>query len=167
MEMQEIASKMSTLLEMNQDAITLYDTAIKKIEDDTIKNQLLRFRSDHQHHIQEIQQWFQTSGQQPKQPPEEFKNFMQVHLTDASQARGQDELMKVMHMGEAADNAEYAEAAEAIVPHDVKQMLQSHLEMEHRHLNAVAQLSPLVRGVSMAGSTAMGSAGGGYRSSGY
>ena len=169
MEMQEIATKMSTLLAMNQDTVQLYDTAINKVQDDNVKNQLQRFRSDHQHHAQEIQQWFQSSGQQQSRPPQEFQNFMQVHLADAQMARGQDEVMKVMHMGEAADNSEYAEATQAMVPQEVKQILQNHLQMEHRHLQAVEQWSPLMSGSGMRtqAGTGMGMGGGYGGGSGY
>lgn len=149
MEMQEITAKMSAFHAMNQGATKAYDEAINKTQDQQIKNQLQQFRSDHQHHVQEIQQWFQQNGQQPTQPSKEFANFDQVLLQAVKTSQSQDQIMQCMHIAEAFVNGEYGEALQAQAPQEVKQVLQKHLQVEHAHLQAVEKWSPLMAKMGM------------------
>lgn len=151
MEMQEITAKMSSFLALNQGAVKLYDEAISKVQDQTLKTQLQQFKNDHQHHVQELQGWFQQSGQQQMQPSQEFKNLDQVLLQSAKMAQGQDQVMQCMHLGEALVNAEYGEALKMQAPQEIKQVLQSQLQVEHAHLQAVEKFSPIMQGMTSGG----------------
>lgn len=156
MEMQEIAQKLSSFHAMNQGAVKAYEEAESKIQDQNIKAQLDRFKRDHEHHVQEIAQWFQTSGQQQMQPSAEFKNFDQVVLQTFKAAQSQEQIMQCMHVAEAFVNAEYGECLQTILPQEVKQMLQQQLQIEHRHLQAVEEYSPLMTTMGTGTSTGPG-----------
>lgn len=145
MEKQELTEKMSSLLVMNELTIQIYDTAMSKVQDGEMQLQLEKFRSEHEHHVQQIKDWFQESGEKPVKPSKEFQNFMRVHLASITAAQGEAEALKAMHLSEAADNAEYGEAAKMKAPEQVTKMLKSHLRMEHKHLQAVEQKSPLMQ----------------------
>jgi rubrerythrin len=171
MAMMEDAATMSGLLRMNEDSVKLYDEAIQKVTDQQdIRNPLQQFRGDHQQHVQDIQNWFRQTGQRQMQPSEEAQNLAQTILEDARMARGRDEVLKAMTVGEAVDNAEYGEALQVTQDQQVKQILQDHLETEHKHWQFVEQYSPLkvmassgmMSGQSMGGqSMGRGSMGGG------
>lgn len=152
MDAAEITAKMSGLLKMNQGSVQVYDEAIGKIQDQQVKTQLQHFRDEHQHHVQEIQSWFTQSGQQQGMVSKEFQQLLQVTLAATRQAQSHDQVMQCMHIAEAFDNAEYGEAMLVRqAPQEFKQLVQSHLQMEHQHLHFVEQYSPLMQAVGTTG----------------
>ncbi|MBE0477064.1 MAG: ferritin-like domain-containing protein [Coriobacteriia bacterium] len=135
----EIVKRLSTLLQMDRDAVKLYTEAGLAMGHADLGIGAERFGEHHARHAEEIERAIRERHQQPKRPTREFESIMRLHMDSISRSRDADETMITMRMAERIMNLEYAEALEMEMPEELRRMLERNLTDEQEHLGAIEQ----------------------------
>ena len=133
----ELTTRLSTLLEMDRDAVKLYDEAARVMGTPDLGIDATRTRNQHEAHAMRIEKTIRDRGQQPRNATAQFVSIMELHLSSISRARDADETMITLRMAERIMNLEYAELLQMEMPEDLRSMLTENLADEQRHLEAV------------------------------
>lgn len=133
----ELTTRLSTLLEMDRDAVKLYDEGARVMGTPDLSIGASKAREQHATHAMRVEQAIRDRGQQPRHATPEFESIMQLHLSSISNARDADEIMITLRMAERIMNLEYAELLQMEMPEDLRSMLDQNLADERQHLRAV------------------------------
>lgn len=110
MEKQEEAKKLSSLAQLDIDAIHAYDQAIKKIEVPEVQHQLTQFRQDHENHYKELSAIIRELGESPPEYSPDFKGYIIKGFTSLQSASGTEGALKAMQGNEKLTNKQYKDA---------------------------------------------------------
>ncbi len=128
----EIVSELNDLIELDYDAIAAYKSAIKKLEEQGLKNKLSEFLKDHQNHIANLSQHVREAGGEPADGPDMMK-ILTTGKVAIAELGGDDAILKAMRINEEVTNKKYEHEAAKNYPPDIKSTLDTNLADERRH----------------------------------
>lgn len=135
----DIAQELIDLAQLDIDAVHAYDQAIGQVDIPTIRDQLHRFKADHERHVRELSTVIvRQGGTAPRFSPD-FKGFILQGFTALRSATGTEGALKAMKGNEELTTRTYAKAMSKDFPPDVKALVQQNYGDEQRHLAAIEQ----------------------------
>lgn len=137
MDDKEIAKKLSSLVQLDIDAVYAYKEAIEKIDEPQVREHLTMYRQDHERHISELSVEIRRFGETPPEFSLDFKGYLIKGFTSLRSATGTKGALKAMHTNEKLTNKEYEAAKYWDLPPDLKQMIALAREDERRHLEYI------------------------------
>lgn len=148
------------LVQLDIDAILAYNQAIDSVEEDDIRQNLASFRADHDRHVSDLSAAITQLGGTPPSMERDFKGFFIEGMTAIAGKIGTRSTLMAMAGNEALTNARYQAAQSYEAPDGVRQILQSNLADEQRHIRYIRQTLAEKFGVADTGdATKTGAAG--------
>lgn len=135
----EAAKKLNTLVQLDIDATFAYTQAIDEIDVPAIRDQLLKFREDHNRHIQELSGAVREMGQKPPEYSRDFKGFLIEGMTRLQSAMGTNAALKAMETNEKLTNRRYHDAISWDLPAAAMAIIQQNYRDEQRHLQYIQE----------------------------
>jgi rubrerythrin len=135
----EMADKLSSLAQLDIDAVHAYDQAIDQIEHTGIRQQISQFREDHNHHVQNLSKLITELGETPPEFSRDFKGFFIEGFTALRSATGTEGALKAMQTNENMTNKKYDEARSLPFRQDIKAVVEQNYNDEARHLRYIEQ----------------------------
>ncbi|HBG20421.1 MAG TPA: ferritin [Desulfobulbaceae bacterium] len=137
MDNKEIAKKLSSLVQLDIDAVHAYKEAIEKIDDLQVREHLTQYRQDHERHISDLSAEIRRLGGTPPEFSLDFKGYLIKGFTSLRSTTGTKGALNAMHTNEKLTNKEYEAAKYWDFPPDLKQMIALAREDERRHLEYI------------------------------
>ena len=134
----EIIEECNDLIRFDHDAIGAYDEAIDHIDEMTIKDQLLRFRGDHERHVLDLSAVVRRLGGDPPERPG-FRGIVRKTMTKVAGLGGTEMILKAMRSNEEVLNKQYGERMKKEFPNDILEIIRRNFGDEQRHLAWVEQ----------------------------
>lgn len=131
---QEIAEELSSLVQLDLDAVLAYDRAIEAIGDGWIMNELARFKLDHQRHILELSKVLLDMKVKPPASRADVKGAILGGVTGVRARLGTEQALKAMVPNEELTTSTYARAMAKPFPDDVLELVRKNYGDEQRHL---------------------------------
>ncbi|HEY2747617.1 MAG TPA: DUF2383 domain-containing protein [Polyangia bacterium] len=130
--------ELNELIRFDFDAIGAYDSAINDIKEIPVRDPLIRFRGDHERHVQNLSQLVIRLGGKPAAGPD-VKGFVRKTMTKVAGLGGTELTLKAMKSNEEVLNKTYAHHLSLDFPDDIKQVIRGNYADEQRHLAWVEQ----------------------------
>lgn len=141
MESKDAIDKISDLMRLDVDAVRAYNDAIEKIEVAEIRDQLGKYRDDHQRHVSELTQVLQNMGAEIPEHKPDFKGLLLEGMTRLRSAMGTEQALKAMRQNEQITNTAYENAMEwsGDISPTVHDVVRRGFDDERRHLAYIEQ----------------------------
>lgn len=137
MDNKEIAKKLGSLAQLDIDAVHAYKEAIEKVEDPQVRENLVRYREDHERHISELSAEISRLGETPPDFSPDFKGFLIQGFTSLRSMTGTEGALNAMHTNEKLTNKNYSEASSWNLPTNIQTIINQAYEDERRHLEYI------------------------------
>ncbi len=137
MDTNESISKLSSLVQLDIDAVHAYSQAIDSIDVPEVKSRLSDFRSDHERHIENLSQAIRQLGGEPPEFKRDFKGFLIEGMTSLRSVTGTEGALKAMRTNEGLTNSTYEKALEWDLSQDVRDIISKNREEERRHIQYI------------------------------
>lgn len=138
MDRQEMLRILRDLAQIDVDCSLAYGQALDRLEP-PLRDQLTRFRQDHEHHLAAIST---ALRQAEEDPPERARHLRGVLLETFATLRGltgAQGALEAMRACERLSRREYEEACGHELPAEVRDLLENHRADETMHLNWTEQ----------------------------
>lgn len=135
----ELCKHLISLAQLDIDAIHAYSHAIERINIESVKENLTRFREDHERHVQLLSPVISELGGTPPEFKPDFKGFVIQGMTALRSVTGNEGALKAMRTNEELTNRTYEKALGWEMPADVRAIIEKNREDERRHLDYVNQ----------------------------
>ncbi|HEY3449419.1 MAG TPA: DUF2383 domain-containing protein [Myxococcales bacterium] len=139
MDPKDLNKELSSLAQLDIDAIHAYDQAIHNIDVTSVREQLTQFKADHERHVRDLSVIIQRFGGQAPSFSPDFKGYVLQGFTALRSAMGTEGALKAMKGNEELTNRTYSNALGKGFPVDVLAVLQKNYADEQRHLAAINQ----------------------------
>jgi len=133
----DLIKAMSNLVQLDIDAVTAYDQAIKEIDDPIIRERLLNFQDDHRKHISGLSEEIRKLGKQPPEGSMDFKGYVIEAFAAIRSFTGLKGALKSMKTTEEITNRYYSEVVSWEAPDAIKERLRSYFSEEKIHLDYI------------------------------
>jgi uncharacterized protein (TIGR02284 family) len=130
----DLIDRLSSLMQLDIDAVHAYGQAIDSIKDPAIKNELIMFRDDHERHIGDLSLAISNLGGQPPERSRDFKGFLIEGFTALRSVTGTEGALKAMKGNEELTNKTYRDALDLQLPPDIRDIVERNYRDEQRHL---------------------------------
>ena len=136
----EMVDNINSLIQLDIDAVSAYEEALKKIEHPRINDRISEFKADHEHHIERLSDALRAAGEIPVERSVDFKGFFIGGFTSLRSLTGDEGALKAMRSNEQLTNKKYKEASEEwILEPSVAGIVANNYEDEKRHLSYIQQ----------------------------
>lgn len=140
----ELLATLNDLLELDHDAVNAYAIAIESLDRPGWRQDLTRFRGDHERHIQELTTLIRTHGGEPADHSHMPTGAFKAAVQTAGAAGGDREVLLAFKSNEGQVRDKYRRQAEGDYPEDVEVVLRRNARDEERHyawvLSALEQI---------------------------
>lgn len=136
MENHEIVNLLCKLAQLDIDAVSAYDQALKHIDNPKIFADVDKFRNDHVRHIDILEPLIQFYGGTPPERTKDFKGYLIEGFTSLRSITGLQGALKAMDTNEMLTNKIYRDAIDdnPTLPADVLLVIQANYMDERAHL---------------------------------
>jgi uncharacterized protein (TIGR02284 family) len=134
----DIIEECNDLIRFDHDAIGAYNEAIDSINELPIKDQLIRFRGDHERHVLDLSAVVRRLGGDPPEKPG-LRGVIRKTMTKAAGLGGTELTLKAMRSNEEVLNKQYRERLQKAFPSDILELIRQNFNDEQRHLAWVEQ----------------------------
>ena len=134
---EDIVNKLNSLAKLDYDALESYNEAIKKIDQSEIREQLSKFRDDHDRHFQVLSDLIIKYGGIPTSRSRDIRGVFLGTATTLQSMAGTEGTLKAVQTGEKITNDSYRDAISQDYPQDVKRVLEKNYDDEQNHLSYV------------------------------
>ena len=134
---EEMIDGLNSLIQLDIDAVSAYEQAIKNIDDPIFKARFVDFRGDHQNHIRELSSMVQKMGGTPPDPSPDFKGFLIQGFTAIRSATGTEGALRAMELNEKLTNRNYSEAVGWALTPEAKTLVEKNFSDEKVHLEYI------------------------------
>lgn len=129
------------LIQLDGDAIQLYDQALEHVDDPDVRVDLESFRADHERHVGDLTKIvFDLGGDVPPANLDLKGEILRV-LTEMRSASGTKGALKAMRMNERLTNRAYEKVYAKVVDHQLPEaavyVITRNLADERRHLDTI------------------------------
>lgn len=128
-----------SLAQLDIDAVHAYSQAIDRIDVQDIKDQLSRFRQDHERHVRDLSPVINRLGGMAPEFKPDFKGFLIQGMTTLRSVTGTEGALKAMKMNEQLTNKTYDTALGWELPADVRSIVEKNRDDERRHLAYITE----------------------------
>ncbi len=135
----ELIDKLKSLFHLDVDAVHSYNQAIKNMDESDYRQQLSRFRDDHERHVRDISERIRALGDTPPDYSRDFKGFFLEGFAAIRSSTGTEGALNAIRSSEQITNHTYGDAVNWDVDSDTKSLIQKNFEDERRHLQWVEQ----------------------------
>jgi uncharacterized protein (TIGR02284 family) len=131
----DLMKKLTSLAQLDRDATSVYDEALKHVTDEDVRTTFTDFRDEHEHHVTEISAAVERMGGQPLDLKVDAMGHMADWFAAFRSMGGQTGALKAMHTAEKYHNSRYAETLTwSIGDKDLADTLARFYAEEQRHL---------------------------------
>lgn len=134
----KITEELSDLIRFDYDAIGAYDEAIAGINEPTIRDQITRFRGDHERHVTDLSAVVRRLGGTPPDRPG-ARGILRKTLTKVAGLVGTEAVLRAMRSNEEVLNKQYGGRVTMDFPKDITDLVRRNLSDEQRHLSWIEQ----------------------------
>lgn len=129
---ERVCDLLNDLIKLDYDAIEAYEAAVKRTDDQTIRNRLMEFLQDHQRHTQNLGEEVRRLGGTPADGAGMMRMLTEgsVLLGAFMEDRG---VLKAMSKNEAVTNRAYESALGKLGNHPAGAVVQQNRDDERRH----------------------------------
>lgn len=106
----DILKKLTSLAQLDRDATSVYEEALKHVTDEDVRTTLTDFRDEHDHHVTTISTAIARLGGPELHPSVDTMGHLADWVTAFRSMGGQHGALKAMHTAEKYHNRRYAEA---------------------------------------------------------
>jgi uncharacterized protein (TIGR02284 family) len=142
---EDLIDKLEKLIHLDIDATHAYDQAIKNVREQSIKDKLILFKSDHNRHITQLTSKMLELGGVPPELTADFKGYFITGFTALRSLTGTKGALGAMETNERLTTSKYEEAQKWDCPADIAAIIQMNLADEQRHLEFVREKLKLFR----------------------
>jgi uncharacterized protein (TIGR02284 family) len=121
------------LIRFDHDAIGAYDEAIDSIDEPIMKEQLLRFRGDHERHVLDLSAVVRRLGGDPPERPG-FRGILRKTMTKVAGIVGTEMVLRAMRSNEEVLNKQYHERLQKAFPAEILDLIRRNYGDELKHL---------------------------------
>lgn len=140
---EDLTKKLRSLAQLDRDAMSVYDDALKHVQSDTVRTQFTEFHDEHEHHLQVLSEKVTSMGGSDHEIGVDMMGRFADWATHFRSLGGEQDALRAMHTAEKYHNSRYSEAVGWDVSDpDLKATLQRFYDEEKRHLEFIeSQLS--------------------------
>jgi Domain of unknown function (DUF2383) len=131
---QEIAAELTSLAQLDVDAVLAYDRAISTIREGQVARELSRFKVDHERHILDISEALLAMGRNAPQLRPDLKGSILGSVTGIWSRLGTERALQAMRTNEQLTTSTYARALAKPFPEHVLAIIRRGDADERRHL---------------------------------
>jgi rubrerythrin len=140
--------RLGLLNHMEHETVRLYDAALSKVSDGSVRTDLQAFRDDHDRHAKELDDITERQGVRHWGPSGQFSACMKEHLQVIQRARSQDEALEGLLLVEEANLGEVRRGTHEGAPMGADDLLRRMLAAEERDVTAIASAMRQQVGIS-------------------
>lgn len=129
----ELVALLNDLLQLDHDAVGAYTLAMEQIEREDYRQDLIRFRGDHQRHIADLTRLVRAHGGTPLEMPHMPSGAFKLAVQAAGSVGGDRALLLAFKSNEGQVRDKYLRAAEGSHPTDVAEVLNRGAADEEKH----------------------------------
>lgn len=133
----ELTEKLSSLVQLDIDAVNAYEQAINNIDHTMIRTSLLQFQEDHKRHIVDLSHAIRELGGYPPERTLDIKGFFIKGFTAIRSLTGTEGALKAMMSNEKLTTSTYENALTIQAPAAIKEIIQRNYADEQRHLEYI------------------------------
>jgi uncharacterized protein (TIGR02284 family) len=130
---EDIIEECNDLIRFDHDAIGAYDEAIDSVDEPMIKEQLLRFRGDHERHVLDLSAVVRRLGGDPPERPG-FRGILRKTMTKVAGLAGTEMTLRAMRSNEEVLNKQYNERLQKAFPAEILDIIRRNYIDEQKHL---------------------------------
>lgn len=134
----DLTKRLANLAQLDIDAYHAYSQAIERIEEPTVRENMVRFRDDHREHYLELAREIRGMGGTPPDITADFKGHLIEGFTAITSITGTKGAMRAMQGNEKLTNRRYAEATEWMdASNEIRNIVKRNYQDEQRHLRYI------------------------------
>jgi uncharacterized protein (TIGR02284 family) len=133
MDKSRMIEKLNDLLQLDHDAVGAYESAIDRIDVESVRAQLREFQADHKRHIVDLSALVTRLGGKPKDKPD-MKGAILKGFTAMTSMMGNEAALRAMQGNEKLTNSSYASALRESWTDEIRTQLEANYRDEQRHL---------------------------------
>lgn len=137
MDISELVEKLKSLMVLDIDAISSYDTAISKLVDGDLRTEVISVREDHKRHVNSLEALIISLGGTPPERRTDIRGIFLGGATILQSITGTEGALKALQSGEKLTNKDYGEAVTWTIASEIKAILEKNYHDEQRHLRFV------------------------------
>lgn len=137
MKEKELIAALSSLVQLDIDAVHAYNQAVREIDDPIIRDRLLKFQKEHRNHIDSLSRQIEALGGQPPDHTQDFKGYVIEAFTAIQSIAGLKGALKAIKTTEEITNRYYGEVVSWEAPAEVKELLRTYFSDEKIHLDYI------------------------------
>ncbi|MFA5039245.1 MAG: ferritin-like domain-containing protein [Candidatus Omnitrophota bacterium] len=126
--------KLTQLIQLDIDASFCYEQAIRKIEEEDIRQELTSFKDDHDRHADILSAELSKIGEEAPERRSDLKGMFLKGATAMQSVTGTIGALKAMQLNEKLTNRTYAKAAKWKAGDEIADIIQRNFEDEKNHL---------------------------------
>lgn len=136
---QEMTDKLSSLMKVDIDASKSYGQAIEEIDIADVREQVTKFRNDHERHITDITNMIRELGGTPPSYSRDMRGFFLEGFTAIRSLTGTAGALKSLATNEKVTNHEYGQAMSWELSPPARELVERNYNDEKRHLQYIEQ----------------------------
>jgi rubrerythrin len=136
----ELMRHLISLVHLDIDAIHAYQLAIKEIDVQEVKDNLIKFKQDHQRHLDDLAPFIRSLGGEPPAFKPDFKGYFIKGFTALRSLTGTEGALKAMRSNEQLTNKTYEDALTWQMPDEIRSVIQKNRDDERRHLTYIEDI---------------------------
>lgn len=137
METAELIRKLSDLVQLDINAVHIYEKAVEGVGDELLKGRLQEFRQAHRAHIETLSEAIRALGGQAPDRSPDLKGMLREALTAIRSATGPEGSLKAIKTCEETTHRRYLAMVSEDIPSDLKDTMRKHSSDEKVHLEYV------------------------------
>lgn len=118
---------LTELIQLEFDAVHVYDTAIGGVDDERIRDRLRTFQQTHHDHVKNLSQELRQQGETPPVPSQDFKGMIFEKLAAIRSITGTEGALKALATAEEILSRYYQELVPEDMPQATHRILKKHL----------------------------------------
>lgn len=134
MEENELIQVLSKLVQVDIDALHVYNQTAREVEDEVMRGRVEEFRTDHRNHIDALSVEIRALGGKPPELSLDFKGFVIEGFAVLRSLTGMKAALKALKTTEKITSRYYGEAIPRDIPDPIKDILRKHFSDEKVHL---------------------------------
>ncbi len=134
----DIIEKIISICNLDSDAIKSYDSALKKITEESIHDTIKGFRDDHARHVDSLSRIIAGLGGTAPSTSGDVRGLFLGGMTALQSITGTEGALKSLESGEKITNKSYEDAVGQDFPPDILSVLSRNYQDEKMHLEYVS-----------------------------
>ncbi|MCO4755477.1 MAG: DUF892 family protein [Bacteriovoracaceae bacterium] len=136
----KLIKRLTSLHQLDVDAIHAYDEAIKRMENTHVKQKLQEYKHDHEMHLDNLEELIISKGGERPNRKRDMKGMLLEGMTLLRSSMGDEQALKAMKQNEELTNKKYLEALQEFSSDpDCMKVLEHNYADERKHLTFIKE----------------------------